>query len=166
MLVVNFVNHSKVCFTMQMKTYQFGLNYANSYRALKGRTNKMLAPFDINAFEWALLGLLYDTEDGLRVTRLAEELCVSKAMISKTCRGLKAKQLLEQGEAASGDKRAVVYTLTQRARLQIPNIERTLRSEFKKIFKGMNTIDLLMFYKSFKKVSKKLQADIDQGNLL
>lgn len=146
---------------MQMKTYEIGLHLANSYRALKGRTNKILKEFEISAFEWALLGLLNESDSGLRVSIIAEKLFVSKAMVSKTCRKLADQALITQAKNFEKDKRAVAYTLTSTGNELLLVAEKKLRGEFKSILNKTSKIDLLLFYKTSSRISKNLHKDID-----
>ncbi len=149
-----------------MKTYSFGLTQATAYRALKGHTNKLLLPYGITAFDWALLGLLYEEKNGIRTTALADNLCVSKAMISKTTKKLGASGWIELSEQENKDKRAVLFVLTNKSRESMPKIEQELRNDFRAILGKVGKLDLLMYYRSSLVIAKHLKQDIDKSNLV
>jgi DNA-binding MarR family transcriptional regulator len=150
---------------MQMKTSTFGLAYANSYRAMKGHTNRLLLPYGITAFDWALLGLLEENKQGLRVTELAELLCVSKAMISKTCKKLEQADWISIAESEGTDRRAVTYQLTKETVNKLPRIETMLRSDFRKLVSKGSRMDLFLFYRYSKRIATLLKSDIDTSHV-
>jgi len=69
-------------------TYNLGLILAKSFRILNARTSSFLAPFELTAIEWALLGLLNDSPASLPAKFLADELGVEPSFISELLKKL------------------------------------------------------------------------------
>lgn len=146
-----------------MNSYTFGLLQTNAYKGLKGHTASLLAQYKINTYQWALIGLLYDTGDGLSSTALAKELRVSKPFITKNTQTLMDAGWLEVLERPQPDMRVVIFTLTPQARKQVPEIEAYLKKEMSGILSGISKLQLLAYVTVLKHLAKKLDGTIDNS---
>jgi DNA-binding MarR family transcriptional regulator len=97
------------------KTYQIGLLQAKAYRILKQHTSSALEPMQISTTEWAFLGLLYDQENAVRASFVAEELGVEAPFITVLLKKLKTRGLVTSYEDPD-DNRAKLLCLTTEGR--------------------------------------------------
>lgn len=107
-------------------TYRIGLLQSRAFRIMKQRTTQHLSVFDISPFDWALLGLLFDSKKGMRCRTIAEEIGVEAPFVTSRTRILKSKGLIdEKGDKA--DQRAKILRLTEKGKNFVIKIERDLR---------------------------------------
>ena len=96
-------------------TYRIGLLQSRAYRIMKQRTTQHLSVFDISPFDWALLGLLFDSKKGMRCRTIAEEIGVEAPFVTSRTRILKHKGLIdEKGDKV--DHRAKILRLTEKGK--------------------------------------------------
>jgi DNA-binding MarR family transcriptional regulator len=129
-----------------LSTYKTGLLHAKSYRILKNKTSFFLEPFDMSTIDWALLGLLFEQKEGLRLITIAETLGVEAPFITAMVDELEEKGYVSR-EADTKDKRAKIIKLTLKGRTFVPKIESDLRIEMKGLLKGLSLPDILGYLK-------------------
>ncbi len=116
-------------------TYRIGLLQARGYRILKQRMTQHLSVFDLSPFDWALLGLLYDSRKGMRGCTIAEEIGVEAPFVTLRTRILKQKGLIEE-KGDKNDQRAKILRLTEKGRNFVSKIERDLRLSMRYLVEG------------------------------
>jgi DNA-binding MarR family transcriptional regulator len=146
-----------------MKSYTFGLLQTTAFKGLKGFTSTLLQPHQLTTYQWALIGILYETPEGLGTTHLAKELKVSKPFITKTLKTLSDSGWVEKSAAAETDMRSSKDILTPKAQKKVPLIEGELKSEMKKVLTGIPKIQLLAYILVLKHISKKLSDSVDDS---
>jgi DNA-binding MarR family transcriptional regulator len=124
-----------------LSTYKIGLLQTKAYRTLNQETAKILKPHGITPVDWALLGLVYESPDGMRLSHLAQELGVEAPFITEQSESL-IKQNLIQINPTKEDKRVKLMTLTDQARKMIPKIEKELVANMLPLLKGSTMADL------------------------
>jgi DNA-binding MarR family transcriptional regulator len=118
-----------------LSTYSTGLIQAKAYRILKQRTNSLLSPYKLNSLEWALLGLLYDNEDGFKSNELAELLGVEAPFITVMIDTLESRKLVKRS-ISKKDKRIKIITASSKAKDLVPKIEKELKIDMKNLLEG------------------------------
>ena len=155
---------SKYDLIASMKSYEFGLIQTKAFRALKGHTLKLLQPYSLTTYEWAVLGVLFEAEvAGCRITELADILHVSKPFITKTVGRLTDKGWVCKSTVDETDKRSVRIMLTPHAQKEIPVIEKYLRAETKHVFKGIGKTKLFFYMQVLQQISDRLEENIKDG---
>ncbi len=129
-----------------LSTYKTGLLHAKSYRILKNRTSAFLEPYDMSTIDWALLGLLYEQKEGMRLIAIAETLGVEAPFITAMVDELEEKGYVSR-ESDTKDKRAKIIKLTLKGRSFVPKIESELRTEMKGLLKGLSLSDIFGYLK-------------------
>jgi len=146
-----------------MKSYTFGLLQTKAFKALKGYTATLLEPYQITTYEWALLGILFESEHGLGTTRLAKKLEVSKPFVTKTVNSLSAKGWIEVADSPSTDLRNTNFILTAKARTKVSEIEEHLKKEMKSVLGGIPKLQMLAYMMVLKHISAKLAESVDDS---
>ena len=132
-------------------TYRAGLLQAKAYRILKQNTSKILEPYDLSTLDWALIGILYDSKDGRRMSTLATLLGVEPPLISRMVGRLEKKGIMRQKKDGE-DTRAKVVTLMAEGRKLVGRIEKVLRKEIKSLFVGASPKDILHYLYVLEKI--------------
>ena len=125
-------------------TYRLGLLQAKAYRILKQRTTEYLFHLDISTIDWALLGLLYDNQKGIRLKKIADDLGVEAAFVTSLVKSLKQKQLV-QIDSDSKDQRAKLLKLTEKGLKLVPGVEQELRHLMRPLVSGATPKQLLSY---------------------
>ncbi len=123
------------------RTYRVGLLQTRAYRILKQHTSKLLEPYKISSIEWTLLGLLYDSREGLRLKVLADELGVEAPLVTRMIDHLSKIELLTQLPDKE-DSRAKYACLTEKGKEFVEEIEVYLRNEMKFLLKDIPINDI------------------------
>lgn len=125
-------------------TYKAGLLLAKAYRILKVHTGSSLAPYGISTIEWAMLGLLFEHQNGLRSSHLALELGVEAPFITVLFSKLKKISLVDS-RADAQDSRAKVIYITSKGKQFVPKVEKELSSEMRILIEGISKKDLVAY---------------------
>lgn len=114
----------------RMPTYTIGLLQTKAYRTLKRETTELLSEYSLSTLDWALLGHLSETEDGMNSSEIADLLGVALPFVTVMVRELQKKKLITKRKSKT-DKRENRIVLTDAATQLIPKIEKKLRAAFK-----------------------------------
>ncbi len=126
------------------KTYKAGLLQAKVYRVLKGFTLDKLAAYNLSTVDWALLGLLHDSGEGMRPGVLAEELGVEPPFVTVIIAKLTKMELINV-KMDKKDNRVKIFFLSLKGERMIPEIEVHLRKEMGVLVKGIEYGDLMSY---------------------
>lgn len=122
-------------------TYRIGLLQAKAFRILKSHTAKVLKPLDLNAAEWALLGLVYEHES-IRPSEAAHEIGVEPPFITTMVAKLKKKGVIRESVEV-GDKRSKSIALTESGKKFVVETEQIVRKDMRSLIGGVNATDLM-----------------------
>lgn len=125
-------------------TYAVGLIQAKAYRVLKHKTNVFLLPYHLTTVEWALLGILYESNDGETLTDLAFALGVKGPFVTRLATALTKKEYVAVTKSAT-DSRVRRMTLTTKGKKHVEHIEKLLKLESKEWIKDVSTRDLISY---------------------
>jgi MarR family transcriptional regulator for hemolysin len=129
-----------------MSTYKFGLLQTKAYRILKNTTAQLLEKYNLTTVEWAFLGVLYDDQNGIKISDMAEILDVEIPFVTATTDNLEKNGFITRKQAGD-DKRSKILMLTLSAKKQVPEIERYLRHETKFLLEGISINEILAYRK-------------------
>ena len=135
-----------------MKTYNVGILQDQVYRILKKQTNYILIDYKLTSFEWAILGILFESKEGENAIDLAEEIGVSQAFISKVLKNLKSNKYIELKKEK--DARYKKIYLSDFGRARVLYIEPILKKEMKVLLKDISLTDLYSYINTLKKISE------------
>ncbi len=125
-------------------TYRVGLMQTRAYRVLKRHSNASLAVHNITSVHWALLGLLFDTPSGMRLSQAATELGVEAPFLS-----VLADELTRHGYTSiskdGSDTRAKVLKLSSTGSDFVRKIEKKMRDSMRHLVAGCRIGDLATY---------------------
>ncbi len=139
------------------KTYRAGILQAKAYRIFKGYTQQKLNAYKLSTIDWALLGLLCDSEDGVRPSVLAEELGVEPPFVTVVV-GKLTKMNLVSVKNLEGDNRVKIFFLTEKGKKMVNEIEIYLRNEMKVLIKAIPYEDLLSYMSVLEQVAENAKG--------
>ena len=143
-----------------ISSYRIGLLQTKAYRILNQETAKVLKKYDITPFDWALLGLLYDSKNGCRLSDLAEELGVEASFITERTQYLTDNRMVTI-TPFDEDKRVKYMTLTTKTRKLMPDIEQYVLATMRPLLAGASLKDVLGYKRLLERiVSNKPDKDL------
>ncbi|MDQ3075695.1 MAG: MarR family transcriptional regulator [bacterium] len=141
----------------QNTTYRVGLLQAKAFRILKQNTSSALSDLTgelkISTVEWALLGLLKDSKDGIRVSDLATNLGVEMPFITEMAPKLIKAGLISQTQS-SKDKRVKIALLTPKGEAFVDKTEVHLRAKMKPLLEGASINEILGYLTVLQRIVK------------
>lgn len=151
------MNILKTAFTYR-KSYRAGLLLSKAFRILKKRTNDVLAPHGINPTDWGVLGLLYESRQGLRLSEVAFEVGVKPPFVTKSVKGLIEKGYIEL-RVDEADTRAKLATITEAGKMFVKNTETEVMKEVMGVFEKTNKRDLIGYVNTLVSVVENNSKD-------
>ncbi len=134
-----------------LTSYYIGLLQTKAYRILNQETTKALKKEGITPVDWALLGLLFEAADGMRLSDAAEELGVEAPFITERAQDL-VKLKLVAITPSKADKRVKFMTLTEKARQKVPDIERALVAHIRPLIAGSSLKEIMGYKKVLERI--------------
>ena len=125
-------------------TYRIGLMHTKLNRLLKQRTTRSLEGTGVNPPEWALLGVLFDSKKGIRLSEVAEELGVEASFVTTMVKSLTKRDLVTL-QVDPDDNRAKEITLTATGKAFVDKTEKHLRDTMRPLV-GKTSIRNLITY--------------------
>lgn len=119
-----------------------------AYKRIRTVLNSVLMHFDINATQWIMLGVLYESTTGLRITDIARSVEVEVPLITRLSRTLLDAGLVRESTAVTTDKRARPLALTSRGKSLISKIEKELEHRMQKLEKGMSDREVKRYFQT------------------
>ena len=133
-----------------LKTYNVGILQDQVYRILKKQTNVILKDYDLTSFEWAVLGILFESKEGENAVDLAEEIGVTQAFVSKVLKKLKVNKYIELKREEDGRYKKI--HLSNYGRESVLQIEPILKEKMKVLLKDIVITDLYGYVNTLKKI--------------
>ena len=118
-----------------------------AYRRMRSAISDVLTRFDISTTQWVILGLLYESATGLRITDIARDLDVETPLVTKIARSLRAAGLIKAVTTPT-DKRTRPVALTTRGVQMLSKVEATLQARMNDLEKGVSSHDLLIYFRT------------------
>lgn len=140
-----------------LTTYRIGVLQNAAYRELKRVTNETLREFTLSSGEWAVLGILSEYEEGVRISELAEEMMVEVPYVTDLVANLEKKKLLFV-DKDDGDRRAKIVRVSGKGRELIPGIEDTLRKKMKYLMDDVSLFDLFAYVRTLIQIVKNART--------
>lgn len=140
-----------------LTTYGIGLLQAKAFRILKQETNEALKKYNISSVDWALLGVLHEHADGLRLSEIASILGVEAPFVTQTMESVLAQGLIEK-TSPHNDARVKILKLTDKGRQLVPEIETHARNQMRHLLHGATARDVLAYRKILKVIIDNSQS--------
>lgn len=149
---------------MYTPTYKNGILQVRSYRILQSKISQTLIPFQLNYTEWTILGLIYDSSNGIRNAQIAKTLNVETPLITMMVNNLVKKQLVLRHKHPQ-DKRAKLLFLTQKGKHLMPQLEMSLKKTFVSLLKGISLDDLRTYKKVVETIIRNESESTEKHDL-
>ncbi len=131
---------------MNLHTYVTGTIQMRSYRLLRQHVVTVLNEYDLTPTHWSMLGIIFESRDGIRQTDVAKLLQVKPPLITMMTRELQDRGLII-AVVNQFDARAKLLTTTPTGKKYIKTVEANLSRMLKKLLDGLTEADLLTYHK-------------------
>lgn len=128
-----------------LPTYKKAMIQVAAYRRIRNAVNAVLNHFDLNATEWMILGVLYESATGMRITDIASVVDVEVPLVTRLSRAL-LKNGLIQAVPARRDRREKPLSLTQRGQRVISEVEQALTNSNRQLEAGLSKQDVSAYF--------------------
>ncbi len=140
-------------------TYGLGILQAKSFRHLKTETAAALKGHGITSVDWAILGVVSESAEGLSLSAISKELGIQAPLVTVRVNRLAAKRLITVA-ASRADSRQRMAKLSASGKQLLPEIERLLRDRLKPLFRGASVRDLLGYVSVLARIVKNQETDV------
>ena len=128
-----------------------------AYRRIQHALAAMLRRFRLSTTQWIMLGIICDTDGGVRVTDMAKALQVEMPLITTTAQTLIAKGLV-RSTRHERDKRSKVLTLTAEGESQVAEVESYLERNISRLEEGVSKNELSAYFHMLQKLSSNASS--------
>lgn len=131
---------------MNLQTYTTGTIQTRAYRVLRQHVVDVLAQYELTPTYWSMLGIIYESRDGIRQIDVADAMQVKPPLVTMMTRELLAKGLVAS-VVNQFDARAKLLTTTPAGKKQVKTVEAALSKMLDKLLYGVNDSDMKTYNK-------------------
>lgn len=131
---------------MNLQTYTTGTIQTRAYRVLRQHVVDVLAQYELTPTYWSMLGIIYESRDGIRQIDVADAMQVKPPLVTMMTRELLAKGLVAS-VVNQFDARAKLLTTTPAGKKQVKTVEAALSKMLDKLLFGVNDSDMKTYNK-------------------
>jgi DNA-binding MarR family transcriptional regulator len=131
---------------MNLHTYVTGTIQTRAYRLLRQQVVTVLSEYDLTPTYWAMLGVIYESRDGIRQTDVAKALQVKPPLVTMMARELQNRELIAS-VTNQFDARAKLLTTTPAGKKYIKTVEANLGRMLDNLLDGLTTADMHTYHK-------------------
>ncbi len=131
---------------MNLHTYVTGTIQTRAYRLLRQKVIEVLSIYDLSPTYWSMLGIIYESRDGIRQTDVASALQVKPPLVTMMTRELQNRDLIV-AVTNQFDARAKLLTTTPVGKKYIKTVEANLSKMLDNLLDGLNEADMLTYQK-------------------
>jgi DNA-binding MarR family transcriptional regulator len=131
---------------MNLNTYITGTTQTRAYRTLRQRVVEVLGAYDLTPTYWAMLGVIFESRDGIRQTDVAKHLQVKPPLVTMMTRELQNRDLIV-AVTNQFDARAKLLTTTPAGKKFVKTIESQLGKTLGVLLDGLTEADMLTYQK-------------------
>lgn len=131
---------------MNLHTYVTGTIQTRAYRLLRQQVIEVLSIYDLSPTYWSMLGIIYESRDGIRQTDVASALQVKPPLVTMMTRELQNRDLIV-AVTNQFDARAKLLTTTPAGKKYIKTVEANLSKMLDNLLDGLNEADMLTYQK-------------------
>jgi DNA-binding MarR family transcriptional regulator len=128
-------------------TYKKAALQVIAYKRVREVVNGVLTRFDLNTTQWIILGTLYESATGLRITDIARALQVEVPLITTLSQPLLGEGWV-RNKVSKTDRRTKPLALTKQGKALVGQIELELRSELKPIEEGLSSKEVGIYFQT------------------
>ena len=140
-------------------TYRVGLLQDRAYRVLKKNTLEALREFNISSVEWAYIGLVFDTDEGIRLSAAAKLLGVEAPFVTEISSRLVSEMGLIKIVPDEKDKRAKRAYITDKGKTFVEKVESHLRAETRPLLDGISAGEILGYLSVLSKIVQNSEKE-------
>lgn len=142
----------------KLPTYKKAMVQVVAYKRIRNILNAVLKRFELNTTQWMILGVLYESATGLRITDIANSLEVEVPLITRLSHSLLRAGLVENKLALS-DKRTKPLALTLRGQQLVAKVEHELTKRTKRLEQGVSDRQVNNYFRTLETFMDNATAD-------
>ncbi len=132
---------------------------AKTYRLTKYFFNELLKEHTLSTLDWSILGLLNESQEGIRYTNIAKRMGVEPPFVTELVSKLEKKKMVISKDSPL-DKRAKQVLLTKKGHHKLDDIEKAIDTKMNDFFASISSSDL----QTYRNVMKKMEDLLEKNN--
>lgn len=136
---------------MTLPSYASGLLFTKAHVLVRQRIYAILETHDLNPTRWAVLGIVVDSSDGIRLTKVASAIGMTPPMITVIAGELIERGLIKRVPHHT-DGRAKLLVMTPAGSKLATTVERELNAEIHNLLDGLNADEIRTFQKTLETI--------------
>lgn len=137
-----------------LATISAGTLQSRANRAVREYMGASLQPHNISITSWALLGIVAQSQTGIRPSEIAEKLGLKRPMITQLAHELTRRDIIKQISDTS-DSRAKRIVLTSHGTAFVTMLEQKLRADMHGFLEGVEIEDLHTYFRVLRIIANK-----------
>jgi DNA-binding MarR family transcriptional regulator len=142
---------------MNVPSYRSSILLTRAYRVLRAHVYDCLEEFELNPTEWSLIGTVYESKDGVRLSQVAASLGVKAPLITLLVDNLVKRDILKR-ISNPVDARAKLLVITPSGKSLVKTVERSLNKALLPLLGGLSEQDMLAYQKVLEAIIKNENA--------
>lgn len=131
---------------MNLPLYTAGILQTRAYRILQSRVNDCLVTHGLNHGQWVMLGVISETNDGIRLNSTAEVLGVKAPLVTAMANELIAQGFIVRASHQS-DRRAKLLTVSEKGRELLAEVHKCLFGILAPLLDGISDKEMQTYQK-------------------
>jgi DNA-binding MarR family transcriptional regulator len=142
---------------MELPSYKSSILLTKSYRILRSRAYETLRSHELNATEWSIIGLVYESENGITLSGVAKSIGIKKPLVTLLVDNLVQRKLIMRSPNKD-DSRSKLLMIKPEGRVLIEAVEGELGEGFKSLFDDLTNGDIANYVKVLETIIKNDQT--------
>jgi MarR family transcriptional regulator for hemolysin len=142
---------------MELPSYKSSILLTKSYRILRSRAYETLRSHELNATEWSIIGLVYESENGITLSGVAKSIGIKKPLVTLLVDKLVQRKLIMRSPNKD-DSRSKLLMIKPEGRVLIEAVEGELGEGFKSLFDDLTNGDIANYVKVLETIIKNDQT--------
>ena len=131
---------------MNLHTYISGTIQTRAYRLLREQVIGVLSEYQLTPTYWSMLGIIFNSRDGIRQTDVASALHVKPPLVTMMTKELQSRELITS-VTNQFDARAKLLTTTPAGKKYIKTVEAHLSKVLEGLLVGLTEAEMLTYQK-------------------
>jgi DNA-binding MarR family transcriptional regulator len=142
---------------MNVPSYRSSILLTKAYRVLRSRAHACLDEYDLNPTEWSLIGTVYESKDGIRLSQVADTLGVKAPLVTLLVDKLVERDIMKRIQNQV-DARAKLLVMTPAGKVLFKTVENSLNKALLPLLGELSDQDLLAYQKVLEVIIKNEAA--------
>jgi DNA-binding MarR family transcriptional regulator len=131
---------------MIMPSYKNNILITRAYRLVRAKSYTYLSEHDLNATEWSIIGLVFESASGITLSDVAKSIEIKKPLVTLLVDKLAKRKLIER-IPNKADSRSKLLVIMPEGEALIQKIETDIEKSFSELFANLTTEEIDTYFK-------------------